>query len=66
MENNSGEGLTIPGGLTDEGKEDILLGVTLSRIQGEGEGNLHSLELVTYWESGGEGGHCQPSPQPSQ
>ena len=48
MENNSGEGLTIPGGLTDEGKEDILLG---SRIPGEGEDNLHSLELVTYWES---------------
>ena len=51
MENNSGEGLTFPGGLTDEGKEDILLGVTPTRIPGEGEDNLHSLELVTYWES---------------
>ena len=51
MENNSGEGLTIPGGLTDEGKEDILLGNTPTRIPGEGEDNLQSLELVTYWES---------------
>ena len=43
--------IMLPGGLTDEGKEDILLGVTPSRIPGEGEDNLHSLELVTYWES---------------